>query len=82
MDASVPAEIVTPLILRVGKPLLQKVELFDVFEGEQVGQGKKSLAYSLTYQSFERTLSDQDVEVVRNKIIQRLQRELNATLRE
>ncbi|MGK5095291.1 phenylalanine--tRNA ligase subunit beta [Deltaproteobacteria bacterium TL4] len=81
VDEHVPAEMVTPLIYRVGRPLLQKVVLFDVFEGAQVGKGKKSLAYALTYQSFERTLSDHDVEEVRNKIINRLKHELNATLR-
>jgi len=81
VDASVPAEMVAPLMLRIGKPLLRAVELFDVFEGEKVGKDKKSLAYALTYQAFDRTLTDQDVEPIREKIIQRLQHELNATLR-
>lgn len=81
VDASLPAEMVTPLILKVGKPLLQKAELFDVFEGKQVGKGKKSLAYSLTFQAFDKTLTDKDVEKVRNKIIRRLEHELNVSLR-
>ncbi len=81
VDEGVPSEMVANLIARVGKPLLRKVELFDVFRGERVGNGKKSLAYSLTYQSFERTLTDQDVEPIRTKIVQRLERELNASLR-
>lgn len=81
VDEATPAELVGPLILRVGKPLLQKVRLFDVYHGDKIGKGKKSLAYALTYQSFERTLSDEDVAPVRNKIIDRVKKELNAELR-
>ncbi|MBF0350145.1 MAG: phenylalanine--tRNA ligase subunit beta [SAR324 cluster bacterium] len=81
VNANIPSEMVTSLIARIGRPLLHKVDLFDVYEGEQIEKDKKSLAYSLTYQSFERTLTDKDVEDVRNKIISRLKHELNAVLR-
>ena len=81
MDASLPVEAVTPLILQTGKPLLRKATLFDVYEGEQVDEGKRSLAYSLTFQARDRTLTDNEVGKVRKKIIKRLQREFQATLR-
>ncbi|MBC8496290.1 MAG: hypothetical protein H8D37_01390 [Chloroflexi bacterium] len=55
--------------------------MFDIYRGEQIGAGKKSLAYSLTYQNPERTLTDKDAAKLRNKIIKRLERELGAQLR-
>ncbi len=81
LDSSLPVESVTPLILQTGKPLLRKATLFDVYEGEQVDEGKRSLAYSLTFQATDRTLTDDEVGKVRNKIIRRLQHEFQATLR-
>ena len=81
MDSSLPVEAVTPIILQTGKPLLRKATLFDVYEGEQVDAGKRSLAYSLTFQATDRTLTDEEVGKVRNKIIRRLQQEFQATLR-
>ncbi len=60
--------------------LLQRAMLFDVFKGEQIGAGKKSLAYRLTYQA-DRTLTDAEVAKVREQIVKRLKEELNAVLR-
>ena len=51
MDAGLPVEDVTPVILQTGKPLLKNATLFDVYEGEQVDAGNRSLAYSLTLQA-------------------------------
>ena len=81
LDSSLPVESVTPIILQTGKPLLRKATLFDVYEGEQVDEGKRSLAYSLTFQATDRTLTDDEIGKVRNKIIKRLQHEFQATLR-
>ena len=81
MDASFPVEAVTPVILQTGKPLLRKATLFDVYDGEQVDVGKRSLAYSLTFQATDRTLTDNEVGKIRNKIVKRLQHEFQATLR-
>jgi len=60
---------------------LRKATLFDVYEGEQVDEGKRSLAYSLTFQANDRTLTDEEVGKIRNKIVKRLQHEFRATLR-
>ncbi len=60
--------------------LLKSARLFDVFKGEQIGAGKKSLAYRLTYQA-ERTLTDADVLKVREAVIKRLREELGAVIR-
>lgn len=81
VDESIAAAEVESLILQTGRPLLEKLKLFDVFRGERVGANKKSLAYALTYQSYDRTLTDQEVAPIREKIIRQLKKELNAELR-
>jgi len=81
VDESVPADQVAALIVQTGQPLLADVQLFDVFEGEQIGAGKKSLAYSLTFQAEDRTLTDKVVAKQQAKIVNRLERELGAKLR-
>ena len=77
----IPAERVQSLILETGRPLLAGVRLFDVYRGEQIGPGKKSLAYSLTFQSEKATLTDQVVARQQQNIVKRLERELGAELR-
>jgi phenylalanyl-tRNA synthetase beta chain len=72
---------VQALIEKAGGRLLREVRLFDLYRGEQVGEGKKSLAYSLTFQADDRTLADKDVNKLRGKILRRLKDKLNATLR-
>lgn len=81
IDASTPAREVEALILQTGGARLVDLELFDLYHGEQLGVGKKSLAYRLTYQSDEGTLTDKDAARLRNKILKRLERELGAVLR-
>jgi phenylalanyl-tRNA synthetase beta chain len=82
MDENVPAVHVRDLISQTGAPLVCSVVLFDVYRGEQVEVGQKSLAYRLTYQADDRTLTDKEVAKLRAKIVRRLERELGATLRQ
>ncbi len=81
VDEGLPAVRVRDLIAQTGSSLVRSVVLFDVYRGEQVGAGKKSLAYRLTYQADDRTLTDREVAKLRGEIIRRLERELGATLR-
>lgn len=81
VDDAIPAAEVENLIRQTGGTTLTGVRLFDVYRGEQIGAGKKSLAYSLTYQSADRTLTDKDAAQLRNKIVRRLANELGAQLR-
>jgi phenylalanyl-tRNA synthetase beta chain len=60
--------------------VLKNAQVFDVFKGEQIGVGKKSLAYRLTYQA-DRTLTDEEVAKVREQIVKQLREEVNAVLR-
>ncbi len=81
VDEALPADRVETLIRQTGGKTLADVRLFDVYRGDQIGAGKKSLAYSLTYQSFDKTLTDADAAQVRNKIVKRLEQEFGARLR-
>jgi phenylalanyl-tRNA synthetase beta chain len=80
LDESIPAAQVEALIRQTGGKVLTDVRLFDVYHGEQIGMGKKSLAYSLSYQA-EKTLTDKEAAAIRNKIVRRLENELGAKLR-
>ena len=81
----VPEEISHATILSAiqepKEPLLESVELFDLFT-EQIGAARKSLAYRLTYRDRSRTLTSEEVSAVHAKIRERLQRDLGAELRE
>jgi phenylalanyl-tRNA synthetase beta chain len=82
VDESLPAERVAELIRQTGGKVLREVRLFDVYRGEKIGAGRKSLAYSLTYQAADKTLSDKDVAGIRTHILRRLEQELGAKLRQ
>jgi len=64
-----------------GHPLVVSARLFDVYEGEQVDAGMKSLAFSIAYQARDRTLTDADVRKARERILSRLRSKLGAELR-
>ena len=81
VNEDIPAQDVQSMIEQTGGPTLIDVNLFDVYRGEQLGAGKKSLAYSLVYQHPEKTLTDKEVLSIRNKIVRRLEKELGAQLR-
>ncbi len=81
VDEEVPAEEVRRVILEAGRPFLQNAILFDFYKGKPVPPGKKSLAYSLTFQASDRTLSDDEVARVRERIVRELERKLGARLR-
>jgi phenylalanyl-tRNA synthetase beta chain len=68
-------------IRRAGGSTLSAVTLFDVYRSEQIGAGKKSLAYTLTYQGTDKTIGEADVEKLRNKIIRSVETQLGATVR-
>ena len=70
------------IIQNVAPSELTDIELFDIFVGEGMKQGKKSLAYSLTYRSFERTLTDEDANGYHESIKNALKSELGVDIRE
>jgi phenylalanyl-tRNA synthetase beta chain len=81
VNEATPASQVEELIRQTGGKMLNTLALFDVYRSEQIGNGKKSLAYQLTYQNPERTLTDDEVAKLRERIVKRLEQELGAILR-
>ena len=72
---------VVDFIRKLHLPHLESVALFDVFEGKAIGEGKKSLAYSLVFRSPERTLTDDEVNVLYEKVRKNLAEGLGVELR-
>lgn len=81
VDAGAPAGAIRDMAAQSGGNLLRRVEIFDIFTGPQVGEGRKSVALNLVFQSAERTLTDQDTQKAFDKILKRLQHEFKAELR-
>jgi len=72
----VPASAAIALIR--GSNLVRSVTIFDVYSGVPIRRGKKSLAFSISYQAEDKTLSDETVARERARILERLKRDLNA----
>ena len=81
LDDGILAGEVEKFIKETGGEILEKIILFDLYKGDQIPSGKKSLAYSLRYRSKQKTLTDEDVNKVHVKIIEVLKKELGADLR-
>ena len=64
-----------------GQGLVESYKLFDVYTGSQIADGYKSVAYSITYRSKDKTLTDEDVAKVHDKILSELETKLDAKLR-
>jgi len=79
VDAGVTHQRVEDIIKSF--PLVERVTIFDVYSGGQLPPGKKSLAYSITFQSPTHTLTDEEVNQVQQQILDKLSTELGATLR-
>lgn len=81
VSAETPADALAATIREAGGPWLVDVTLFDVYQGVQVGAGKKSLAYSLTFQAPDRTLTSEQANRQRDRIVQALERGFGAEIR-
>jgi phenylalanyl-tRNA synthetase beta chain len=81
VPVDVPAGEVSRGIEAVRTPWLKRVALFDVYEGAQIGPGRKSLAYGLLYQADDRTLTDAEVNRAHAEVVERLRAELGAEVR-
>lgn len=81
VNADTPASEVEAVIRQAGGRLLKEALLFDVYTGDQIPAGKKSLAYALTYQDENRTLTDKNAAKIRRKIIGAARHRLKAELR-
>lgn len=82
VDQGVPSQKIHDLIRETSAPLIRRVDLYDYFAGKKIEEGKKSLTFSLTFQSAEKTLTDEEVNPVFDKIVQTLAEKLGARLRD
>jgi len=72
---------VMKLIDDVGGELVQDVDLFDMYEGEGIPKDKKNLAFHIVYQSYEKTLKDEEVNKIQRNIIKKLEENNNWKVR-
>ncbi|HZG69022.1 MAG TPA: hypothetical protein VEZ12_19975, partial [Herpetosiphonaceae bacterium] len=79
--ADLPAERLRAVILANAGPLLESVELFDVYVGPPVPEGQRSLAFRMGFRAADRTLDDAEVSKIREKVARRLESELGAAVR-
>jgi phenylalanyl-tRNA synthetase beta chain len=81
VDADVTADSLIRAAKGADKALIADVRLFDIYEGEGVGEGRKSLAIAVTLQPTERTLTDEDIEKVSAAVVAAVTKQTGGTLR-
>lgn len=81
VDIDVNAADIEKAMTKAAGQNLTQITLFDVYTGKQVEEGKKSLAFSLTFQSNDKTLTDAEIDPAIEKIVAKLQKDFNANLR-
>lgn len=81
VDVDVSAADIEKAMTKAAGQNLTQITLFDVYTGKQVEEGKKSLAFSLTFQSNDKTLTDAEIDPAIEKIVAKLQKDFNANLR-
>ncbi|MCR4964468.1 MAG: phenylalanine--tRNA ligase subunit beta [Bacteroidales bacterium] len=81
VDKSVSYETLEQIGYKYGSKLMKQISLFDVYEGDKVGNGKKSYALNFVLQNPDKTLTDEEITKVMNKLISAYEREAGATLR-
>ena len=81
VDEDVPAADLAAAMREAAGPELREARVFDVYRGDQIGAGRKSVAFALAFQSPERTLSDEDAAALRERIVALLRERFGAELR-
>ncbi|MGL5066680.1 MAG: phenylalanine--tRNA ligase subunit beta [Sarcina sp.] len=81
VDDEVLVADIEDAIKRAGQPLVESIKLFDVYKGEQIPEGKKSVAYAIVYRDPKKTLDEKSVGKVHDKILRALEHKLSAELR-
>jgi phenylalanyl-tRNA synthetase beta chain len=81
VDSQVPAGDIVRAAAGVDRALVSDVDVFDIYQGANVGDGKKSIAVAVTLQPMEKTLTDQDIDAVSARIVEAVSKRTGATLR-
>ena len=81
VDEEVTVQEPLDYVISRQEPLLEMVEVFDVFKSRQLGEGKRSIGYRLVYRSANRNLTDEEVNEIHSKLAENVLHRFNATLR-
>lgn len=81
VDNAISSQEVETVIKKAGGSLLTKIQLFDIYKGLNIGHDKKSLAYSLTFEDKNKTLTDEEINNILQKIMENVENKLGATIR-
>ena len=81
VDKDITSNEIATLIKKAAGSILTKIDVFDVYTGKGIEEGKKSIAYSLTFEKNDRTLTDEEVNTSLEKIIDMLEKKIGASLR-
>ena len=81
MNKDVNAQDLIDIISTVDESLIKDIRVFDVYEGDNIPENQKSIAISVTIQSSERTLNEDDLEKINNLIIQTVENKTGAKIR-
>lgn len=81
VDIDFEVERIFEIFRSIKSEIIEDVQVFDVYQGKNIPQGKKSIAFSIVYRAFDRTLKTEEVEKFHNEIIQKIISQTGATLR-
>ena len=81
VDKSVPVAEIEEIIVKASGKLLDTIKLFDVYEGSQIPEDKKSVAYAVSFRAADRNLTNEEINVVFDKILKKLESGISAQLR-
>lgn len=81
VDKDITSEQIATLIKKAAGSSLTKTEVFDIYTGKGIEENKKSIAFALTFEKMDRTLTDEEINASLEKIIEMLEKKINATLR-
>ena len=81
IDKDVNYDKIRSLVIKNGTKLLKSVDVFDVYAGKNIEEGKKSIAFNMMFNSEERTLQESEIESVINNVIKTMEKDFKATLR-
>ena len=81
IDKQIQAKDIEKIIKSAGGSILSDIEVFDVYTGTNIPENKKSIAYSLTFIDNKKTLTDDEINNLMNKIIENVCKKLGAKIR-
>ena len=81
VDENIISKDIEKVIKNAGGSVLTEIEVFDVYTGKNIGLDKKSIAYGLTFSNPKKTLTDEEVNELMNKIIESVCKKCSAELR-